>query len=254
MTESKPKQRNGRTFAPTGDRRRPSWEERRERDRRLSVEAAGRAMAGNLVVLDTETTGLGHEDKIIEISCVNAGGEVLLDTFVRPGREIPAGAAEINGITDDDLAGAPSMADLMDRLGPILAGADAIASYNLDFDARLLAQSAGSGHGLPRRAERVCIMRAYAAYRGEWDPRFDHYRWHPLAEAMPECGGRPRGTPHGSLQNALGALEVLGHMARNGAPPPEGGTVEAAGAVAFCPWPAYPAPASSPQGCAAEPG
>ena len=43
-------------------------------------------------------------------------------------------------------------------------------------------------------------------------PSEDH-RSHRLADAMRDCGARERGTPHGSLQNALGPPEALQNMA-----------------------------------------
>ena len=119
----------------------------------------------------------------------------------------------MNGIHQQDLADWPPMEIVMDRLEPILAAADVIASYNLAFDHRLLKQSVGDEYHLPQGADRLCIMEAYAAYQGEWDERFDSYRWHRLATAMQNCGTRTQGLPHGSLQNALGALTVLKHMA-----------------------------------------
>ena len=189
---------------------------RRERDRRLAAQRAGLALGQNIVVLDTETTGLGRGDEIIEISCVNRDGEVLLDTLVKPRVRISPQAALVNGLRNRDLEDAPDMAVLMDTLEPILAAADVIASYNLDFDGRLLRQSNGPGYRLPAGTGRLCIMRAYAEFRGEWNRDLRGYRWHKLADAMRACGARARGTPHGSLQNALGALAVLRHIALDG--------------------------------------
>ena len=188
---------------------------RNETGRQRTARQARSALAGELVVLDTETTGLGPRDEIIEISCIDGKGRVILDTLVRPGRRIHPQAQAVHGITPEDLEDQPAMNDVMDRLEPVLARADTIASYNLEFDCRLLRQSTGARYRLPPTASQFCIMEAYARHRGEWDPRFESYRWHRLQDAMRDCGSRPRGTPHGSLQNALGALDVLRHIARN---------------------------------------
>lgn len=227
---------------------------RTERAHRQAIQRARDALARDIVVFDTETTGLGMRDEIIEISCVSGRGEVLLDSFVEPRIPVPGEATAINGIRGEDLADAPTMAVLMDRLEPILSGAEVIASYNLDFDGRLLVQSARKGYRLPRSAGFLCIMRAYAAWRGEWNDDFDDFRWHRLADAMAESGGRDRGTPHGSLQNALGALGVLRHIARDGEAqeddPGDGARAMLKGwreispewLGGFCPWPNYPTP------------
>ena len=70
------------------------------------------------IVLDTETTGLdpseGH--RIIEIGCIElvnrrpSGGS--FHQYLQPDREIDAGAIEVHGITNDDLADKPRFADI----------------------------------------------------------------------------------------------------------------------------------------------
>ena len=188
--------------------------ERQQEDRRRSILKARSALSRDLVVLDTETTGLGSQAEIVEISCINRDGRVLLDTLVQPRGAICPEAMGINGLTPEMLQDAPAIGVVMDLLEPVLSGAEVISSYNLAFERRLLHQSVGRDYQLPPSDYRLCIMRAYAAFRGEWNDHHEDYRWHRLADAMRECGTRrQQGTPHGSLQNALGALEVLRHMA-----------------------------------------
>jgi DNA polymerase-3 subunit epsilon len=187
--------------------------ERTERDQEDAALRARTALAKNIVVFDTETTGLGPDAEIVEISCVDGQGRVLFDTMVRPRVPMEYGAQLVNGIDPIQLVSKPTMDHVMDRLEPVLAGADVIASYNLDFDHRMLRQSVGPRYRLPLSAERLCVMEAYAAWRGEWNMRFESYRWHSLAHALEDCGARPQSLPHGSLQNALGSLAVLRHMA-----------------------------------------
>ena len=91
-----------------------------------------------LIVLDTETTGLspaeGH--RIVEIGCVE-----LLHTrkgehyrcVLNPERDIPAEAARIHGITNEQVADAPRFAEVVDRfLGFI--GQDTLVIHNAAFD------------------------------------------------------------------------------------------------------------------------
>ena len=192
----------------------PSMEtERTEKDREDAALRARAALAKNIVIFDTETTGLGPDAEIVEISCVDGQGRVLLDTLVRPRIPVEREAQLVNGIDPLQLVSKPTMDQVIDRLEPLLTGAGVIASYNLDFDHRMLRQSVGPRYRLPPNAEQLCVMEAYAAWRGEWNERFESYRWHRLAEALADCGARPQGTPHGSLQNALGSLAVLRHMA-----------------------------------------
>ena len=183
-------------------------------DQQRIIRAVRRVMNTNIVVLDTETTGLHQEAEIVEISCIDRHGHVLLDTLVKPQGPLHPEASAVNGITQEDLEDQPLMAVVMDKLEPILAQADIVASYNLEFDHRMLRQSVGPAYQLPAGTRPLCIMKAYAIYQGEWDDWFESYRWHTLAAAMEASGARNRATPHGSLQNALGALAVLQHMAK----------------------------------------
>ena len=185
-----------------------------ERHRATAGRESRQAARPSVIVFDTETTGMGPDAEIIEISCVNGLGEVLLDTLVQPRGDIETEAMMVNGIRPSQLEGQPRIEDVMDLLDPVLSSAGFIASYNLEFDHRLLRQSVGPEYDLPHGAKRVCIMERYARHQGEWDERFGSYRWHRLADAMEHCGARPQGTPHSSLQNALGALEVLKHTVR----------------------------------------
>ena len=95
------------------------------RERYLSLaERAATADFGPLeedvVVLDTETTGLSFSDcQLIEISAARmSGGEVVerFETFVDPGRPIPPEIEQLTGIRSIDVAGAPTPRDAVAAL------------------------------------------------------------------------------------------------------------------------------------------
>jgi hypothetical protein len=88
---------------------------------------------GAAVVLDTETTSLSGV--AIELAVIDAAtGEVLLDTLIDPaGVEIEDGARAVHGITDAELAGAPSWAEVWPRLRAAVGGRTVLA-YNSRFD------------------------------------------------------------------------------------------------------------------------
>jgi len=69
--------------------------------------------AENYVVFDLETTGISaEEDSIIEISAIKVKGHepaAEFNTLVNPGTHIPAGATNVNGITDDMVREAPNI-------------------------------------------------------------------------------------------------------------------------------------------------
>lgn len=112
----------------------------------------------NAVILDVETTGL--QGRVCEIAVIDTAGHVLLDTLVDPQEPIPADAADVHGITDEDLAGAPIWARIAPHVEQLLRGRTVIA-YNAPFDrGRLEAEQARAGHPSPRRW--WCLMRARA--------------------------------------------------------------------------------------------
>lgn len=96
-----------------------------------------------VVVLDTETTGpypgLGH--RIVEIAAIrfDQWREVgRVNELIDPGRAMDPGASRVNGIYDEDLAGAPPFATVEPALTELLAGALVVA-HNAPFDAGFLA-------------------------------------------------------------------------------------------------------------------
>lgn len=107
------------------------------------------------VPFDTETTGLSVErDAIVQLGAVRVlngrivQGEVL-DTYVNPGRPIPPASTKIHHVTDDNVAGAPDIAEV------------GRAFHHFARDAVLVAHNAPFDIGILRRFE--------AEMRVNWD-------------------------------------------------------------------------------------
>jgi len=98
------------------------------------------------VVLDTETTGLDPaKDELIEIAAAIVDGPEVIDTFqtfVDPGRPIPALASDITSISDEDVVGAPTPAEAVARLEEFVGDRTVIA-HNARFDQSFLGRLAG---------------------------------------------------------------------------------------------------------------
>jgi DNA polymerase III subunit epsilon len=91
------------------------------------------------IVLDTETTGLDPTDghRIIEIGCVEmvdrrCTGKVL-HRYINPEREIDDGAAEVHGITTEQLADKPLFAAIAAEFVDFVRGAELVI-HNAPFD------------------------------------------------------------------------------------------------------------------------
>lgn len=91
----------------------------------------------DVVVLDTETTGLSHrENELIEIAAARLRGREIVDrfdTFVKPSGLIPAEITELTSITNVDVAHAPSAEGAVAALTEFVGGAPVIA-HNAAFD------------------------------------------------------------------------------------------------------------------------
>ncbi len=93
------------------------------------------------VVFDLETTGVSvYKDDIIEISALKVRGGEVIDTFstlVNPDRPIPYGATRVNGITDDMVADAPYLKDVLGDfltfIGDYVLVGHNIQSFDLNF-------------------------------------------------------------------------------------------------------------------------
>ena len=92
-----------------------------------------------LVVLDVESTGLypGLGHRVIEIGALRVENWQAVGEFnqlLNPGRHIDPKASAVNGITDADLIGKPTFADVADELLALCDGAIMVA-HNAVFDA-----------------------------------------------------------------------------------------------------------------------
>jgi DNA polymerase-3 subunit epsilon len=95
------------------------------------------------IVLDTETTGLelseGH--RIIEIGCVELlhrrpSGRTW-HRYLRPEREVEAGALAVHGITNEFLASQPRFAEVAGEFLEFIAGSELVI-HNAPFDVGFL--------------------------------------------------------------------------------------------------------------------
>ena len=96
-----------------------------------------------IVFLDTETTGLSHEngDRIIEIGCVEMVNRRLTGRhkhfYVNPERANSNDALKVHGLTDEFLADKPVFAAVVDELLAFIEGAEVVA-HNAPFDVGFL--------------------------------------------------------------------------------------------------------------------
>ncbi len=112
-----------------------------------------------VAIIDFETTGLtaGH-DRVAEVSIVRVdpgqAPRLVFDTLVNPRR--PMAATEIHGITDADVANAPSFADIAGEVIAATSGC-VVAAYNVYFDVQFLEFELGNA-GVNQIPPHFCLM------------------------------------------------------------------------------------------------
>ncbi|MCE1174681.1 MAG: 3'-5' exoribonuclease, partial [Propionibacteriales bacterium] len=106
-----------------------------------SFEDLGRPLSQvTFCVVDLETTGSSEDDTITEVGAVKVrGGEVLgeFQTLVNPNAHIPALISVLTGITDQLVAGAPKLPQVLPGFLEFAAGTVLVA-HNARFDVGFL--------------------------------------------------------------------------------------------------------------------
>ena len=132
---------------------------------RAGLAGAGETLAGlTCVVFDTETTGLGPNDRIVQIAGLRIMAGRLtgerFETLVDPGRPIPPASTKIHGITDAMVAGAPDMTGAL-RAFHHFAEDAVLVAHNAPFDMGLLRTAASeTGVEFPNRVLDTVLLSA----------------------------------------------------------------------------------------------
>jgi DNA polymerase-3 subunit epsilon len=204
-------------------------------DRAAAIALAHWYVQANPLFLDTETTGLSGMDEICEIAIIDVKGDVVINTLVHPTRPIDLNASQIHGITDEMVANAPTLGDLLPQLEQMLRGREVLV-YNLEFDMAKISRSLeANGCGWKDgeswywahptgettaegieiyRSSWHCAMNLYARYYGDWNDYHGNYRWQRLSNAALQCGIElPLGI-HRAQMDAELTRRILLHMAQ----------------------------------------
>lgn len=165
------------------------------------------------VILDTETTGIGKKDEIIEMAIIDLDGNSLFWSRFLPikRKSIPKDATAIHGISYAMLKDYPRFSDFDGNLRAVINNKDIIA-YNAEYDMRLyiqtylLAQQHEGRKIFAPKGDWYCAMQEYAKFVGDWDNYHNNYRWHKLQSQSNKAD-------HSSHGDCLATLEVIRKMA-----------------------------------------
>ena len=120
-----------------------SWRNmERYRDKYLDL----MSRSGSLIVLDTETTGIGAKAKVIQFAAIrykikdnfSLEEDAAVNILINPGEKLSEKIVEITGISDEVLSYARTEKEEVDDIFSFLETADLYAIYNKPFDTRML--------------------------------------------------------------------------------------------------------------------
>ncbi len=141
------------------------------------------------VAFDVETTGLSAAwDRVVEIGAVKIRAGRIIGRqvwLINPGRPIPFVTTRVHGLTDDDVAEAPSFRDVYSEFVAFVKGAILVA-HNAGFDVRFMAHEA-QRNDLPFPPEPVLDNLRLAR---KWWPELKSHSLKPVAEHLEIEAGR----------------------------------------------------------------
>ncbi len=174
-------------------------------------------------VIDTETTGLGPQDEIVEIAVINERGQAVLNTLVKPTKPIPLEATAIHGISDERVANAPSWDEVYPLFRDLLQDTE-VFMYNAEFDLRLIVQTMELTYGISDQAPSLFklshgkIKSNYHCVMNMVNKTLGTERWVSLVAAAKHFGITFAGlSPHHAASDCAVTLDVL--RAMHGLPP-----------------------------------
>ena len=170
--------------------------------------------SGSFLILDTETTGL-ERGEVVQIGVIDASGNTLIDTLVKPREPIPLSTTRIHGITNQMVAQAPSFEAVVENLRQTLNGQHVIV-YNAVYDRKMLHQSTEAA-GIEKTDWKAlsrwwCAMEGFAEVYGDWNSMRRSYRWQKLATAA-RYYNLPMTDAHSALGDCLTTLAICKRMA-----------------------------------------
>ncbi|EEE0771431.1 3'-5' exonuclease [Salmonella enterica] len=203
--------------------KRPQTEKQQQASARLGLQARMKSQRGRNarlahlwliqepLFLDTETTGLDAGAQALEIGLVNAQGEKIFETRLKPTVSIDPAAAAVHGISGDDLVSAPSWPDIAPQLQHHI-GRCPLVIFNADFDTRILKQTAAAHNDPASWLDTLtvyCAMRLAAGYYGPTN----RYGTISLSGAVSQAGLSWTGEAHSAVTDAVMTAQVVNNIA-----------------------------------------
>lgn len=161
----------------------------------------------DILILDTETTGVGPGAEVGEVVAIDTTGALRVSELALPVGWISIDSWQVHGLTEDALhaLGARPWPVVHRTVAAALRNSETVLAWNADFDARVLAQSAAI-HNLSLPEVRWADIRpAYRETRPEGG--------HSLADAMHREKLDWTGRQHRAEADCRAVLSVMRRIA-----------------------------------------
>ena len=161
---------------------------------------------------DTETTGLQpYSEELVELAAVRfnleSGAKDYFQTLVNPGKPIPPGATRVHGITDEMVASAPTLGQVLPSFFQFLGRAIPVA-HNAPFDIGFLSlHSMRLGITPPSMPVLDSCMFSRRVLLDQPSHRL---------QALVEALGIAESTFHRALADTKSCMEVFRHLVQKG--------------------------------------
>ncbi len=176
---------------------------------------AKKILSADTIFLDTEATGIGSKDEIIEIAIINSKGTPLIDELIRPNRRIPKAAQAIHGITNELVAKAPKWPEVHNKVAHCLHSAKYIVIYNAEPNWRLLEQTVNQ-YNCPTlfhyQNKLHSVKTQLSEYWGNWKDHYTDWKWDISTAA--HYFDVDQGTAHRALADTVTTLLIVDALSK----------------------------------------
>ena len=161
----------------------------------------------DVLIVDTETTGVGPRAEVIEIVAIDTTGALRLSALSIPVKPISQESSEIHGLSLEALRaeGARPWPEVQQELVALLRDARCVLAWRADFDARVLDQTAAAHNLALAPIVWADVRPAYVDARPGGR--------HSLADAIRREGLRWEGRHHRAEADCRAVLAVIRRIA-----------------------------------------
>lgn len=161
----------------------------------------------DILVFDTETTGLDTNSEILQLSITNGLGDTLFNEYLKPTHNTSWSEAQsVHHVSPEMVADKLTFGDYFDEIQNMFYNAKMIAGYNTSYDINYILKN---DIVLNNQVPIYDVMLAFAPVYGEWNYRFKEYKWQHLDKCAKYFGYDLGSKAHNSLEDTKATAYCL---------------------------------------------